>query len=280
MKKIISAIDFSPISRHALEYAIKIANHTGVDIEMVWVDASRANGIVNYHRKEARAEAVTLFEQYILEYSQKLDGKLSYKMKSGKVFVEICAEARAVNAGLIITGTHGVSGFEEYWIGSNAFRIVSAAPCPVITVRPDWSLNRGVGKIVVPIDSSKDTVFKVGYTEALAKRFEAEIHILGVISPRSKTMEMLVRRHVQQAQKKLDKATVPVHTEMVWDDNITRATLAYAEQIDAGMIVIMTEQESGGNNILLGAYAQQLVNNSLTPVMSIQPKGISDIFVG
>ena len=39
-------------------------------------------------------------------------------------------------AGLIITGSHGISGFEEYWIGSNAFKIVTYATCPVVTVPP------------------------------------------------------------------------------------------------------------------------------------------------
>ncbi|MFA5194156.1 MAG: universal stress protein, partial [Bacteroidales bacterium] len=56
--------------------------------------------------------------------------------------------------------------------------------------------------------------------------------------------------------------------------NITSATIKYAEQIDADLIIIMTEQEEELSNIWLGPYAQQMVNNSPIPVMSVHPKEI------
>jgi hypothetical protein len=39
----------------------------------------------------------------------------------------------------------------------------------------------------------------------------------------------------------------------------------------------MTEQETNANNILLGPFAQQMVNYSPIPVLSIQPKEIYEI---
>lgn len=34
-------------------------------------------------------------------------------------------------------GTHGASGFREFFIGTNAFAVVKHAPCPVLTVPPN-----------------------------------------------------------------------------------------------------------------------------------------------
>ena len=62
-------------------------------------------------------------------------GEFNYKIRKGKVHVEIANQAKYSDAMLVIAGTHGVTGFEEFWIGSNAYRIVTYAPCPVITVR-------------------------------------------------------------------------------------------------------------------------------------------------
>ena len=50
---------------------------------------------------------------------------------------------------------------------------------------------------------------------------------------------------------------------------ITDATIEYALKVDANLISIMTEQEKTTKNLWLGAYAQQMVNHSPIPVMSI-----------
>ena len=36
---------------------------------------------------------------------------------------------------LVVMGTHGRSGLAKFFLGSVAGRVVSAAPCPVLTVR-------------------------------------------------------------------------------------------------------------------------------------------------
>jgi hypothetical protein len=69
--------------------------------------------------------------------------------------------AKMTDADLIIAGTHGVTGFEQYWIGSNAYRIVSYAPCPVITVRFDFDFDNDIRNVVLPIDATPDTRQKV-----------------------------------------------------------------------------------------------------------------------
>ena len=47
---------------------------------------------------------------------------------------------------------------------------------------------------------------------------------------------------------------------------------AAKEQADANLISVMTEQEKTARNILLGPYAQQMVNHSPIPVLCIHPK--------
>ena len=81
---------------------------------------------------------------------------------------------------LVMAGTHGASGFEEFWIGSNANRIVSALRKPVITIRGGVNINRNLEKIVLPLDSTPETRQKVPFTAYMAKIFNAEVHILRV----------------------------------------------------------------------------------------------------
>ncbi len=51
--------------------------------------------------------------------------------------------------------------------------------------------------------------------------------------------------------------------------NITNVTIAYAEKINADLIVIMTEQEPQIGSFFLGKFAQQMVNNSPVPVLVV-----------
>jgi nucleotide-binding universal stress UspA family protein len=47
----------------------------------------------------------------------------------------IARTVRARRADLIVMGTHGRTGFSRLLLGSVASRVISASPCPVLTVR-------------------------------------------------------------------------------------------------------------------------------------------------
>ena len=55
----------------------------------------------------------------------------------GSPFDRIVRAARTRRADLIVMGTHGRTGFSRLLLGSVASRVISASPCPVLTVRGD-----------------------------------------------------------------------------------------------------------------------------------------------
>ncbi|HOP14279.1 universal stress protein [Lentimicrobium sp.] len=280
MKEIVVAIDFSKGSLHALDYAIAFANHVKSNVMMVWVDShTNQDFAFSAEVNEFREEAIRNMEEIMKSKKGQLKhGKLSYKLRKGKVYQEIANQAKYNDASLIIAGTHGVTGYEEFWIGSNAYRIVSYAPCPVITVRYDFNIGpEGIKSIVLPIDSTLDTRQKVPFTVELAKLFNADIHILALYSTSIRAVQRKVDNYARQVQKYMTDAGINHHTESLEADNITNISIEYARKVNADLIAIMTEQETTASNILLGPYAQQMVNHSPVPVLSIQPKEIYSI---
>jgi nucleotide-binding universal stress UspA family protein len=278
MKQIIVAIDFSKTSINALAFGIHIANKAKADVQMVWVDNTTSEEVVfEGFAHEERNEKVALLKELQEKYSKSLKaGKLDYKTRKGKVYIEIAQQAKSVNADLIIAGTHGVSGFEEFWIGSNAYRIVTSAPCPVITLRHDFK-GGDVYKIVIPIDSSQETRQKIPVASQVATLFNSEIHVLSLYSTSLKSVQKRVdnyAKHVTDYFKERKIKYVAVTKE---SDNITRTTIDYAEEIKADLIAIMTEQETTTANIFLGPYAQQMVNHSPVPVLSMRAKELVSI---
>ena len=281
MNDIIVAIDFSKGSIHALDYAIDFANHVQSDVMMVWVDGQANQDIAfsGAQPNELRDEARSNMEEILNSKKDSLkNGKLAYKLRKGKVYQEIANQAKASNASLIIAGTHGVTGYEEFWIGSNAYRIVSYAPCPVITVRYDFDMSgEGIKSIVLPIDGTLDTRQKVPFTIKMAKAFGADIHILALYSTSIKTIQRKVDNSARQVQKMISDEGINHYLEKGLSENITNAAINYAIKVNADLIAIMTEQETTASNILLGPFAQQMVNHSPVPVLSIQPHEIYSI---
>jgi nucleotide-binding universal stress UspA family protein len=248
---------------------------------LVWVDKPESDeSLYSNEVTEIRQEAKKRMEDWVKRYQPKLKGgKISFKLRKGKVYKEIANMAKYHDAYLVMAGAHGVSGFEAFWIGSNANKIVANCECPVITIRDSFNVKKGIRKIVMPIDNSPSTRQKVPFAMEFSKCFCSEVHILELFSSNLKTMQSQVVSYGNQVSKYLEENNVKHVVNSVKSENNTTATIKYAEEIGADLIIIMTEQESSGN-FILGPYAQQMVNNSSIPVMSVHPKATSSLATG
>lgn len=274
MKKILVAVDFSECSINALEHGITIANKADAGIEMMFVvkpDSSK--DLFTEGAQTLSAMVKDKFDELVEKYQKKL-GKnpLTYMVKQGKVYQEIVTEADKKEVFLVIAGTHGSSGFEEFWMGSNANRIVSALRKPVITIRGGVSIKHDLEKIILPLDSTPETRQKVPFTAYMAKIFNAEVHILRVYTSNVIAVIRKVDSYAEQVVKHLEEENIHYVLESVHADNLTDSTIEYALKVNANLISIMTEQETTTRNLLLGPYAQQMVNHSPIPVLSMHPK--------
>ncbi|MBP6976952.1 MAG: universal stress protein [Bacteroidales bacterium] len=271
-KVIVVAVDFSDCSINAFEHALSIARRSDSDLKMIWVNKAYQERSVALKDPEAAImDARQTFEEMIRQFQRQLPtGTISYVIKDGKVYREIVGFAEEEKAFLIVVGTHGSSGIEEFWIGSNAQKIVSSAKCPVITIRGGVNIKRDLTRIVLPLDSTPETRQKVSTTALLAKYFNAEIIVLPLYSTQVETVRHTIKKYSEQVAKYLKENEIRYKIEpLEVEGNITYATIEYALKVDANLISIMTEQEKTTKNLWLGPYAQQMVNHSPIPVMSI-----------
>ncbi len=274
MKQILVAIDFSKCSIHALEYAINLANRIKSNILMVWVDNTKSDeSLYPDVIAGSRKEITSSFDEIIAKYAPTLKtGEITYKIRKGKVHIEVANQAKYSDAMMVVAGTHGVTGFEEFWIGSNAYRIVTYAPCPVITIRNDFAFKKDIEKIVLPIDDTLETRQKVPFATKISKYFGSEIHVVPVHSTTIKAVRQKIDNYTLQVSKYMEEENVSFVVNATTAENITNGTIDYAKSINADLIVIMTEQEMTTANLFLGAFAQQMVNHSPIPVLNIHAK--------
>jgi len=268
MKTIIVPLDFSNESLIGLNLAIMMANKTGASIQMVHVISQNEN--MNSELLEKKLELTKVkFEKILENYKETSNLKIdmSYDIKSGKIFKEIADMGDSFEDCLTILSTHGESGFEELYIGGNAYKITSHSRNPVITVRRSKTATN-INEIVLPLDITFQTREKVPYTVELAKQFNSKIHLLTVTTTNSKSIEEKLHQYADQVAKYIEYHKIPYLIKHLQGDNLTDITLNYARTVSADLISIMTEQEKSASNLLLGSYAHQMINKAYIPVLS------------
>ena len=267
-------VDFSDLSKHALFHAAKMASLFNDQITLLHI--METGGIFSFLDKSNRE----LMEVGIQKKFADLEGELkkqyanievNHLIKEGRPHKVIVETADELNCDSIVMGSNGEAGIEKI-IGSTASRVITASNVPVFVVksspkRPNYN------KIVLPIDLTKETKQKVSMAIHLAQKFNSEIHVEGDEFLRNK-----INANMRQVESILTKNNVKWVSKITDDKNypgnIGLDTIKYADDVDADLIMIMTQQETGFTELFLGSYAQQVINNSNVPVMCINPKEV------
>jgi nucleotide-binding universal stress UspA family protein len=268
MKTIIVPLDLSDESLNGLNLAMMLATKISANILLVHVIGKNTGDYYEQMEKENQL-AQTKFEVILQKYKEKvnLNFTLSYIIKEGNIFKEIADLADKHEDALTVLSTHGASGFEELFIGGNAYKITSHSRNPVITVRRS-KIPSNIDNIVLPLDMTFQTREKVPYTVELAKKFGSKIHLLTIRLSNLKSIEKKLHQYAEQVASYLDTHKVPYTIEHLHGGNLTDLTLDYSRSIGADMISIMTEQEKSASNLLLGNFAHQMINKAYIPVLS------------
>ncbi len=274
MKTILVAIDFSKNAEHALRYAFLFAEKLDAAVNLIWVDNTISDEtVLDTIEGELRIEKKEYFDNIIQDYKSKFSGKkIEVILRKGRVYQEIAKAARHIQADIIFAGTHGVSGFEQHWIGSNTYRIVTQAPCPVVTIRSSYDFKPGIRKILLPLDSSLETKQKLPFICDLATKFAATVHLLEVYNTTISVIRKRIEKFGIEAVACLKENGVDHKIGKIDVKNVAASIIDYSLENDIDLIAIMTDQGMTTANKFLGPYSQQLINNSTIPVVSVRSK--------
>ncbi len=139
-KNILVLIDFSEASEHAATAASVLAARTGATVHLL-----HAYSIPMEPPGPTPTPSQHYVDQFIKESKAQLEAlaaKLDKSVAFGPFLVEsgdprdvILAQAKRLNAEMIVVGTHGRRGITRALIGSVTESVVRTAPCSVLVVR-------------------------------------------------------------------------------------------------------------------------------------------------
>ena len=139
--KLLVAIDFSPLSLRAVEYAVDFVKGSSRTIDLLHVsqDALPAHAVINAPAdlleqiREGERSRADLEIQKVMDLVPQAH-RGTPVIRRGPPAETICNEAKN-GYDLVVVSTHGRTGLSQFFIGSVAERVVRLSPIPVLVVR-------------------------------------------------------------------------------------------------------------------------------------------------
>ena len=249
----------SPSALGALKTAISIARIHGAKLHVIHVvtDKNSENVLEKIKDTCSRENAVFTFIE-----------------RSGNIHKEIIKAEKETQASLIVMGAYGRTGWQQFWVGSNAFKVISTSQCPVLTLQNDVGSFTGFHKIMMPLDDSDETRQKINWVSKIAKGFDAEVLIFNTTKVKGDETRLKLAQYATQMEALLHKDGIRTSFDESYGNNIAEDCIKFAQLHHCDLITIMTETEQT-NSFFMGTYAQQLVSTSPIPVLTIHARSVA-----
>lgn len=291
---IVFATDFSPCSTPAFGYAVEWAKVFNAQLTLLHgitlqpgldIDA----GIAQRYLDEQRTVAQDHLHQLLAEARRDVP-QASMEMRTGLPSSIVCDVAREQKADLIITGTHGWSGFNRVVFGSVAERVIQRAPCPVLSI-PDRTPEEIAGmhplgiqprQVILPVDFSDCSMDAYEYAVQIAKWFDATLTLVYAIEPLSYSLDFSLthpledkanRKKVEQRLQDLTTVLtdqgLSARCELV-DQPAMEAILETSSLQKADLLVMGTHARKGLSRLILGSTTSKVLEQSPYPILTVK----------
>ncbi|NOX84516.1 MAG: universal stress protein [Chlorobi bacterium] len=207
-------------------------------------------------------------------------------LQTGQPAEEILKAATSYGVDLIAMSTH--THIEDDYpekneLGATVKKVIHQSVKPVFTFNSNVQLKK-IRKILLPLDLTAETRQKVTNAIDIAHNLHASIHIVAVFTSSYEEIRNQLEEQMVLARNFIEEAKIPVTTKLITSEKGNRHVafriLEYADEINADLIMIMTQQETRLEQFFMGSAAQTILRFAKVPVMSIIPKDLSTVILG
>lgn len=267
MKKILVPCDFSKPAINAFRLALDVAGQSKGNIKLVHVidlpvmHDTVLMPVLTFEEqllKELRQKAEERFKNLSEKYTS--EGiKVTWDVQFGvpsRVLLDVIKE-EAID--LVIMGSHGASGLREYFIGSNAEKMIRRSPVPVLITKEHHkgSIKNIVFPNTLDTENQTDLIAKI---KALQNFFQAHLHLVWINTPLNFTSDLITQKRLHDFAKRfaLKNYSVNIFNHPNEEDGI----IHFAQFVNADMIAMGTHGRKGLAHLLNGSIAEDVGNHA------------------
>jgi nucleotide-binding universal stress UspA family protein len=277
-KKILSPVDFSERSEHAVRYAAALARRfeselilvhvlepLSLDYSMVDPDQSLFDNVLAIRRQRARAR----LDAFVPEASDALR-----ILAEGEAADQILSTASRQNADLIVIPTQGHSRIRRFIVGSVTAKVLHDSAIPVWTgVHLDYEQNfpeLRLRKVMFAVDFGPQTAAVLKFGAHVALAFDAGVSLVHVVSVAGISVietSDLLESIEDRLRMLIRSAGLDAQCYVEYGD-AHKAVSAKARELGADLVVIGRgcSQDVAGR---LRAQAYGIIRQAPCPVLSV-----------
>ncbi len=268
MKKILVPCDFSNPAVEAFKFAIDIASQSGGTvhvlkvIELPVINVS-AFGLPAYAfdeglMKELRGDAERKYTRMVEKYG-KGSAKVSFSVVVGPITPMVRDFIIEKKCDLVLMGTHGASGWAEFFVGSNTEKIVRFSTVPVFAIRKAVPF-KSIKNIVFPTSLELTQGDFIKKLKSLQEFFDAKLHILFLNTPFNFVRDQDLNDYARHY--KFTNFTLNIRNDRYEPDGI----ISFAAEVKANMIAMATHGRKGLSHFISASITEDVVNHAQCPI--------------
>ncbi len=278
MKRILVPVDFSDCSVSALKVAVSIARKTGSEIIMLHLIDLPSGEVGMFEGGiPTGPAALALMNKARRQFSELLEQDFLQGVKAedyvdfNKPFEGIAEYAEEKEADLIVMGSHGTTGLDSFFVGSNTEKVVRTSEIPVLVI-----------KKAVETFELNNVVYASSFKEEAYKSFDKILKFIKLYNPklyllRINTVTNFLATH--ESFELIDGFIEKYKTELqgisyekkVYDDySVQEGIFHFADRVDADLIALGTHGRQGLLHFLQDSIAEDVVNKAKRNILTVK----------
>lgn len=270
--KILILTDFSPLSKVAVNYALKMGNH--LPAEFTVLSVVRLDGVPKSNLKWKQIEKALMTvaeeegEKLLSELRSKTKSKLTFKAIKGHTVADVVRRYTQKHyTNLVVMGSQGASNLKKFRLGGTTVSVIDAIYAPVLAI-PKQAEYKNFKHIVYATDL-QNVKKELELIVPFAKIFGTHVHMAHVVTAVDKRMET-ERKFVEKliAESGYDK----IDFKLIIDDDISEAIDLYIQQTKADLLTTFTHQLNLYEKLFGLSVTRKLAYQGNIPLLAFKRK--------
>lgn len=273
-KIILVPVDFQEPSKRAAAYALRLAKRLSSEICLLNIIETPGMLSKFFESGNLLVKVTDQVKEQLQEVMKELaaldpDVKVFSRVERGKRYERILHVSKELDVRMIILGENHQGDEAQKDLGSTVYHVTLKSLVPVLTLKGNpKELSKN---IVVPLDLAQENRKQLYSALVYGLNYGAKIHLVSSLIPGVQLRKSLIYNKMRNAKNTLEQNGVETEIQIFEKNHLPsyKRVLQYAEDIDAGMILLMTHQEGYNYDNYIGAFAHLLINQSSIPVLSL-----------
>lgn len=272
--KIVMLTDFSPLSKVAMNYAVKMA--ANLDADFTILNIVRLEGIpkANLKLRQIEKNIAEISEEegtkLVKELTAGIKGNytINYKAIRARTVAEMVRKYVDKNkTNMVVMGLQGASALKKARLGGTTVSVIDECKVPVMAI-PEFARYKNLEHIVYASDL-KNVQKELDIIVEFARIFGSTVHMIHVAPVMDKKLEA-AKNNVSDIIAKMgyDKLSF----ELILDDDITTAIDGYIKKTKADLLTTFTHKLSLEEKLFGKSVTRKLAYQGTIPLLAVKRK--------